>query len=276
VSGIQNLVPQFSDYQDLFGCARLSRDDDGVLLVQLHTDGDELIMTGQAFREFSALISYVGRDPENRVVILTGSGANFMDKTGYSNIKLTPKQFADTHIVTRRIMTTLLDIEAPIIAAINGPCTLHAEWALLSDIVLAADNAFFQDRTHIVSDKHGIAPGDGVHVFWPMMLGLTRGRYFLLTGQKISAAEGLTLGIVNEVLPKDQLLDRAFELARQLATVPALSLRFTRSMTLQDVRRRMLDDLGYGLALEGLDSAYQWMQTYATEALANVETPAPS
>jgi enoyl-CoA hydratase/carnithine racemase len=273
VTGVNSLASLFEEYKDSFSCAKLSRDRDGVLLIRLHTDDGELVMTGESFRAFGALISCVGRDPENRVIILTGSGNAFMDKTGYSDIRLTPKQFADTHVVTRRIMTSLLDVEAPVIAAINGPCTLHAEWALLSDIVLAADHSYFQDRSHIVSDKHGIAPGDGVHVFWPMMLGPTRGRYFLLTGQKLSAAEALTLGLVNEVMPTEQLLGRAFELAEQLIEVPLLSLRFTRAMTLQEVRRRMLDDLGYGLALEGMDSAYQWIQAHAPDALANFEHP---
>jgi enoyl-CoA hydratase/carnithine racemase len=217
------------------------------------------------------MVATIARDPENKVIILTGTGENFTHKTDYDDIKMTPLRWAQSHVNTRRIVMTLLDIEAPIIAALNGPSTIHSEWALLSDIVLAAEHTYFQDLAHIASNKHGLTPGDGVHVFWPLILGPTRGRYFLLTGQKIQAAEALSLGIVNEVLPTDRLLDRAWELARSLREVPPLSLRFTRSVTLQDLRRRMLDDLGYGLALEGLDSAYQWMQTYAPDVLARFE-----
>jgi enoyl-CoA hydratase/carnithine racemase len=260
------LVPSFEDYQHKFPMIRLTRDD-GILLVQLHTDGGELIMGGQAHMNFLAMVSDVARDPENKVIILTGTGENFTHKTDYDDILLTPLRWAQSHVNTRRIIMTLLDIEAPIIAAINGPSTIHSEWALLSDIVLAADHAYFQDLAHLTSDKHGLAPGDGVHVVWPLLLGPTRGRYFLLTGQKLSAHEAMNLGVVNEVMPQAELLDRAWELARQLRKVPPLSMRFTRSLTLQDLRRRMLNDLGYGLALEGLDSAYQWMQAYAAPAL---------
>jgi len=143
----------------------------------------------------------------------------------------------------------LLDIEVPMIAAVNGPALVHAEIAVLCDIVLAADSAAFQDAPHF---KGGTVPGDGVHLVWPLVLGTNRGRYFLLTGQKLSAQEALSLGVVNEVVPHAQLLSRAWELAEQLVKQPLLTLRYARVVLTQQLKRLMLDDLGYGLALEGL------------------------
>lgn len=84
------------------------------------------------------------------------------------------------------------------------------------------------------------------------MLGTNRGRYFLLTGQKLSAQEALSLGVANEVVPRAQLLSRARELAEQLVKQPPLTLRYARVVLTQQLKRRILDDLGYGLALEGL------------------------
>jgi len=91
-----------------------------------------------------------------------------------------------------------------------------------------------------------------VHVVWPLVLGANRGRYFLLTGQKLSAAEALKLGVVSEIVSRDKLLTRAWELAEQIAKRPRLASRYARVALTQPIKRVMLDNLGYGLALEGL------------------------
>lgn len=84
------------------------------------------------------------------------------------------------------------------IAAVNGPCTVHSELAVLSDITLASETAVFADEAHV---RSGMVCGDGVHVVWQEVLGSNRGRYFLLTGQEVLAAEAKDLGVVNEILP---------------------------------------------------------------------------
>jgi enoyl-CoA hydratase/carnithine racemase len=89
-------------------------------------------------------------------------------------------------------------------------------------------------------------------------LGINRGRYFLLTGQKLSAQEALNLGVVNEVLPREKLLPRAWELAAQLMKQPLLTRRYARVVLVQQLKRLMLDNLGYGLALEGLGASDYW------------------
>ena len=135
------------------------------------------------------------------------------------------------------------------ISAINGPAVRHAEIPLLCDIVLAAEEATFQDSAHF---SGGLVPGDGVHVVFPLLMGTNRARYFLLTGQILTAAEARDVGLVNEVLPRQKLLPRAWEVARQLLQRPPLIRRYARVLMTQDLKRRMHDLLGYGLALEGL------------------------
>lgn len=138
------------------------------------------------------------------------------------------------------------------ISAINGPALRHSELPLLCDIVLAAEEATFQDSGHFTN---GLIPGDGMHIIYPLLLGLNRGRYFLLTGQTIGAQQALELGLVSEVLPRQALLPRAWELAEQLTKQSPLVLRYSRVLLTQYVKRQMHDLLGYGLALEGLGSA---------------------
>ncbi len=98
-------------------------------------------------------------------------------------------------------------------------------------------------------------PGDGVHVLWPHVLGPVRGRYFLATQQKIAADEALRLGVVNEVLTPDALMPRARALARQLAALPTLTLRYMRVATAQRLKELVVHEVGHGLALQGLSGA---------------------
>jgi len=150
------------------------------------------------------------------------------------------------------VLENLLDIEVPMIAAINGPVTVHSEYALLCDIVLAAQDAYFQDAPH---PAFGIVPGDGLHVVWPEVIGEIRGRYFLLSGQKLSAQEAKDYGAVNEVVSRQALLPRAWELARHLKKQNPLTLRYTRMALSTRLRRRLQESLSYGLALEGISAA---------------------
>jgi enoyl-CoA hydratase/carnithine racemase len=145
----------------------------------------------------------------------------------------------------------MLAIEVPMIAAVNGPVSVRSELAVLCDVVLAADHAYFQDAPHFPG---GLVPGDSMQIVWPLLLGPNRGRYFLLTGQKIPAEEARQLGIVGEVLPGDQVLARAQEIAAGLAQLNPILLRNTRHALVRPLRRARADDLHTGLALEALAS----------------------
>jgi enoyl-CoA hydratase/carnithine racemase len=148
-----------------------------------------------------------------------------------------------------------MDIEVPVIAAVNGPASVHAELAVLCDIVVASDDTYFQDSPHF---RFGTVPGDGVHVIWPLLLGPNRGRYFLLTAQKLAADEALALGVVSEVVPRSELLERAWQLARQLCRQPDVTLRYTRIALAEHLRRAIRDGVSHGLALEGLAAFETW------------------
>jgi len=243
------------DYREKYAHARLERAD-GILEVTLHTDGDTLVWGDGPHTELGHLFTDIGADPENRVVVLTGCGDRFIGKLDTSWVgAMTPEKWDKIYFHGKRLLSALLDIEVPIVAAVNGPATVHAELAVLSDIVLASDTASFQDAPHF---RYGTVPSDGVHVVWPLLLGINRGRYFLLTGQRLSAAEALELGVVSEVLPAAELLDRARTLAQELARQPDTTLRYTRVAFTQQLKRLVLDNVGYGLALEGLAAYASW------------------
>lgn len=248
-------MTQLADYAQRYQGIRFSRSSTGVLEMTLHTRGGPALWgtsrrslhaeLGPAFRD-------IALDPDNRVVVLTGTGDSFIAAADPEERFEEPDLAAmwpRIHEEGLALLQNLLAVPVPMIAAVNGPALIHAELAVLCDIVLAASHAEFADLAHVPG---GAVPGDGVHTVWPMLLGPNRGRYFLLTGERIAVAEAQRLGVVGEVLAAGELKPRAHVLAEQLARLPMLVLRHTRSVLVRDLRRRITDDLGFGLAHEAL------------------------
>lgn len=248
-------MAKFAEYAETYQTIKMERRD-GILQMTLHTNGGSLQWGLLPHEEFPRAFRDVGGDPENKVVILTGTGEMFSGPrpTTTTGMRSTPGQWDKVYWEGKHLLMGLLDIEVPMISAINGPALRHSEIPLLCDIVLASDDVEFQDSAHFMS---GMVPGDGVHIIYPLLLGMNRGRYFLLTGQTLNAQKALELGLVAEVLPRDRLLPRAWELAEDLAQKPPLLLRYTRVLLTQELKRQMHGLLGYGLALEGMAVAEQ-------------------
>jgi enoyl-CoA hydratase/carnithine racemase len=248
-----SLMTRFEKYRESFPNASLIRSKTGVLEVALHTNGGKLIFDGHAHEQFVDLFHAIGSDSDNRVVILTGSGTAFMDTISPEGFDFfSPQGYDKIYREGKKVLMNILDIEVPLIAAVNGPVRLHSEYILLADIVLATPATVFQDQPHF---EFGIVPGDGVHLLWQEAIGTIRGRYFILTRQEIDAATAKEWGAVNEIVPDDKLLARAREIAEGLAKLPPLTARYTRIALTQKLRRIVDEGVGYGLALEGISAA---------------------
>jgi len=272
----------FDTYCDKYESISLSRDEDGILTVTLHEPGhpdQSLEYGGRAIDwhsphlEWSYCFQDIARDRDNEIVIVTAAGEKFIGHHRLANVVgregevVTPTDEdgakyvgkvppVDIHLWDTtlhngaQLQMNILNIDCPVIGAVNGPALTHADLVVQSDIVICTPETVFADQAHFEAGM--FAPGDGVGLIWPQLLGVNRGRYFLLTGQRIGAKEALELGVVSEVVPAERLMPRAYELARLLLERPKLVRRYARQIMVHEMKLRMLSHIGYGLALEGL------------------------
>jgi enoyl-CoA hydratase/carnithine racemase len=245
----------FAKYQNL----HMERTPSGVLTLRFHTNGGPIIFTGTTHRDLPRALAEIGDDRANKVLVITGTGNSFMDSIDGASLGeiFKPAEWDKLYWEGRRVMQRLLELETPIVAAVNGPATVHSEYALLADIVVASEDATFMDKAHL---SFNIVPGDGLHVIYEELLGINRARYFALTQQQFAAQDAQRLGLVSEVVANDKVYARAIELAEQLATRPQLFLRYTTIALRQRLLARLTEGTMVGLALEGLtaaDLAYQ-------------------
>jgi len=246
-------------YFTAFKNLAFSRTPSGVLTLRFHTNGGPATFTGPMHTDFPRALNEIGEDRDNRVLVLTGTGDHFMtDIDGPSLGDITkPAAWDRTIAEGRRVLQRLVDLEMPIVAAINGPATVHSEYVLLADIVIAAETTVFSDFPHLT---FGIVPGDGIQIAWEEAIGASRTRYLTLTQGSFTAQQAEQWGAVAEVLPLEQVLPRAQELAGTLATKPQLLTRYMAITLRQRISHRMAEAVKLGMALEGLtaaDLAYQ-------------------
>jgi enoyl-CoA hydratase/carnithine racemase len=250
-------MAKFDDYSRSYRFIKMERRG-GILQMTLHTDGGPLQWNLDAQVEFVRAFTDVGADRDNRIVILTGSGNEFSgprldpDTPFFHGAKLTPGGVHEVFVNARKMVNAVLSIEVPMIAAVNGPAKRHADLALMCDIVIAADDVTFEDTAHF--HNGGIVPGDGINVVYTMLMGLNRARYLMLTGQVLNAREAKDIGLVAELMPREKLLPRAWQLAGQLAKKNDMLLRYTRMVLTHPLRKQLDEGLQYFLAMEALST----------------------
>jgi enoyl-CoA hydratase/carnithine racemase len=246
----------FADYRTSFKTAELEMLSSGVLVVRFHSRGKSLAWNGLPHREYPELFAHIAADRDVRAVIITGTGETFIDlvedfEAGVAEGRATAAQMDSGVYEGVRLLENLLRIEVPIVAAVNGAAVVHAELALLSDIVLCTPATYFSDEAHV---PNGLVPGDGVQIVWPLLLGINRARYFLLTGQQIHAEEARQMGLVAEIVPAEELMARATEHAGRLAECNPIVIRNTRNALVAGLRRDLSEGLQQGLLLETVAS----------------------
>ena len=251
---LQNFVetPKFAEYKERFkDHYHLERSADGVILARAHTQGGSIQLSVEHHRSLGQLLKTIGADPENEVLILTGTGDDFMmaiDPEGFALEKKDLQNWAYEYAYKDgRINVSALinDLEIPTIGVFNGP-GFHSEICLMCDITICSDEAVIFDPHYAVSS----VPGDGIHCCFQELLGVKRSAYALLTGQAIDARKALEYGMVNEVLPKSRLLERARTIADYIMKQPRIVRRLTTQIVRRPWRQRITDNLDGGFGIQ--------------------------
>ena len=248
-------TPRFDEYREVFkDFYKMERRDDGVLLVEAHTRGGPIQLSVQNHRSLGQMLKMVGADPQNEVLILAGSGDEFMmgsDPEGFALEEVDMPYWAYEYAYKDgriNVSSLVNDLEIPTIGLLNGP-GFHSEIVLMCDITIAADGATIFDLHYDI----GSVPADGIHNAFQELLGVKRAAYALLTGEAITAAQALEWGMVNEVVPRDQLVKRAHAIADHIMSQPRTTRRLTTQIVRRPWRQRIVNDLdgGFGIQMFG-------------------------
>ena len=213
---------------DQFEYLQFERDGD-VLRVTIDRPGDPLnAVDGTLHHELSRLFPRLQRERVARVVLLTGRGKAFSaggDFAWFPELQQ-PGRLEDLRLDARQMIWDLLDVPLPIVCAVNGPAVgLGASIALLSDVIVMAESASLADP-HV---RVGLVAGDGGTIAWPLAVGPARAKQYLLTGDPVSAVEAERVGLVNLVVPDDELDQAAMAFAHKLASRPPLAVQHTKA-----------------------------------------------
>jgi enoyl-CoA hydratase len=189
-------------------------------------------------------------DPDARVVVLTGAGKAFSAGGDMNHLAACQE---DVELRrgeinnARRLVMAMVDFPLPVVAAVNGPAVgLGCSLAALSDIVLIAEDTYMADP-HVSA---GLTAADGGAPSWPLLMSLLKAKEYLLTGDRIPAAEAVAIGLANRTVPRDELLPAALALAARLAAQPAHALRTTKKALNMHLSRAVAGILEYALAEE--------------------------
>ena len=240
----------FTDYRSL----KMTRDAQGVLVVEFHTNGGPLIFTAPDHTDFVDAFYRISQDRANKIVIFTGTGGQFIpgiDFSSFGNVA-DPAVWSQVHDEGVQILENLANIRVPVIAAVEGQLYVHSEYALLANVIVAGRSAQFHDTPHFAG---GIVPGDGIFTTWSYRAGAGRAEAFLLNPQPLSAQKAYEWGVVAEIVDDGKALARARELASVYLKAPEVTRRNTRVHFIQPLKERIVREVGYGLSLEGASAA---------------------
>ena len=225
---------------------------DGVATVTFNRPDVLNATNDQFYEELSGLIGTMANDPELRCVILTGAGRGFCsgaDVRGMDPNRPPLSKRKRHRWILSSVLRPLVRLEKPVIAAVNGVAVgAGMNIALAADILIASEAATFSQ----IFARLGLVPDlGGLHLL-TRVVGLNKAKELCFTARRVPAAEALALGIANEVVPADMLMNRAMSLAREIASGPPFAISMMKTllnMSSTSTLEEMLEYEGYAQSL---------------------------
>ena len=225
-----------------------------VATVALHRPEARNAINQRLIRELRDIWEDIGDDPEVNVMLLTGTGDRFSVGGDVKAMSDRPGgdvlEEGEVHdpMISRRLVTRQLDLDKPIVCAINGDCIgLAATHALLCDITVMSEDARIGD-SHV--NKVGLVAGDGGTVIWPLLVGVNKAKEYLMRGTLLTGREAERIGLVNHSVPKAEVMPLAQSIAQELADGPVWATRWTKLSINQILKDRVNRMLEASMALE--------------------------
>lgn len=250
-------TPKLEDYKERFAECLIMERKNGILQVRMHTNGGPFKWSPQVHHMLLEAWIVIGSDPENEVLILTSTDPYWIgefDKEAFAEwdaITDPDIRYNGLYRPTKSVENFIWGIDIPTIAAINGPGSVHYNFALLCDITLCTPD-------FVVRDDHfegGMVPGDSQALLLQGLIGIKRATYIMFMTDGIDAKTALDWGIVNEVLSKDKILPRAWEIAEQIMKQPRPVRRLTHQLAVRPWKRLIMDDYQVHITSEMYSSA---------------------
>jgi enoyl-CoA hydratase len=217
-------MTDYSRYQHLL----FERKDHGVLLITINRPEVYNATNARLHWELSRIWLDIGDDPDTRVVVITGAGKAFSAGGDLSLIETYNQNMDIISGVMKEaadLVYNMINLDKPVVSAINGVAVgAGLAVALLADISIIAETARLTDG-HL---RLGVAAGDHALILWPLLCGMARAKYYLLTADFIDGKEAERIGLVSLCVPPEDVLPRALEVATRLATGSQLAIRWTK------------------------------------------------
>ncbi|HLS85003.1 MAG TPA: enoyl-CoA hydratase/isomerase family protein [Burkholderiales bacterium] len=214
----------YSGYREL----KIRTVEPGVLEIVMGEEGKLSVATARAHAEMARVWVDVDRDPQARVAILRGAGKGFSAGGDLAMIEQMIQDFAVRARVWREardLVYNMLNCSKVIVSAIHGPAVGAGLAAgLMADISIAARDARLIDG----HTRLGVAAGDHAAIVWPLLCGMAKAKYYLLTCDEMSGAEAERLGLVSLACDGAELQAKALEVARKIAAGPQTAIRWTK------------------------------------------------